>query len=96
MKYRKKPVEVNAFLWEVKNETPNDAVHLLLPDWFVKYADWWVYVSPENPQYLFLEYKVGRKTHYVAPGEYILQNPDYPEDIYPCPRKTFLATYEGV
>lgn len=86
MKYRKKPVIIEAFEWNAEQgkEKPNwfiDAIH-----------SGKVYYQGGEPGYYTIETLEGNMT--ANAGDYIIQG--IKGEIYPCKPDIFLATYDKV
>ena len=84
MRYRKKPVEVEAFRWTGGQDQTED------PAWFVEAFKAGV-VSVRCP-YLYIDTLEG--THTANPGDYIIRG--VKGELYPCKPDIFRATYEPV
>lgn len=82
MRYRKKPVEVEAFKWTGGQDQAED------PVWFVEAFKAGV-VSVRYP-YLYIDTFEG--IHTANPGDYIIRG--VKGELYPCKPDIFEATYE--
>lgn len=81
MKYRKKPVEVEAFQWTGKKaQVP--------PDWASKLPR----ISIGNGCCLVIDTVAGRL--YANPGNFIIKEPQ--GGMYPCDEEIFKQEYEAV
>jgi hypothetical protein len=85
MKYRKKPVEIDAFIWYY------EMAAISFPEWFVD-AVVEEKVVPNVGGTLFIETLEGRMI--AQSGDYIIKG--VKEEIYPCRRDIFEMTYEKV
>lgn len=93
MKYRKKPVEVEAWQWEGKwlNECEN------VPKWIwdaVEDYDIIEYIDPIYKDDSILEIDTLEGTHTARPGDYIIKG--VKGELYPCKPEIFEMTYEEV
>ncbi len=92
MKYRKKPVEVEAWQWEGKwlDECKN------VPQWILEAENSNIItVTPADPEEdSFMSIKKIGKTHIARPGDYIIKG--VKGELYPCKPDIFEATYEAV
>lgn len=90
MKYRKKPVEVEAFRWTGGIDQTED------PEWIVEaIKDGRVAVRPGNykrPPYMVIQTLEG--SHIAQPGDYIIRG--VAGELYPCKPGIFERTYEVV
>jgi hypothetical protein len=82
MKYRKKPVVVEAFQWKGHG--------------FVKFPEWWERAVQSGEVFsqgkkAFIETLEGRMT--ATPSDYIIQGVN--GEIYPCKADIFEKTYEA-
>ena len=84
MRYRKKPVEVEAFRWTGGQDQTED------PAWIVEAIRAGV-VSVRYP-YLYIDTLEG--THTANPGDYIIRG--VKGELYPCKPDIFEMTYEEV
>ncbi|NCC96422.1 MAG: hypothetical protein EOM02_06225 [Synergistales bacterium] len=82
MRYRKKPVEVEAFRWTGGQDQTED------PVWIVEAIKKGV-VSVSYP-YLYINTLEG--VHKANPGDYIIRG--VKGELYPCKPDIFEATYE--
>lgn len=95
MKYRKKPVEVEAFQYD--GDLKGSDGNYYVPDWAVKEFEDGImrfgsYTSDEIPCELFIDTLEG--THHVSVGDYIIQGIN--GELYPCKPDIFEKTYEKV
>lgn len=89
MKYKKKPVIIDAFQWTGRPEQEDD------PEWIlnaINTGDAWF----ENPgtDNVKLMIRTLEGTHEATVGDYIIRG--IKGEIYPCKPDIFLATYEPV
>ena len=86
MKYRKKPVEIEAFKW-----SPGDIENQ--PDWFkARVVDGSIYYQGGDVPYYTIETLEGKMK--ANQGDYIIQG--VKGEIYPCKPDIFEATYDVV
>lgn len=95
MKYRKKPVEIEAFQYD--GDLKGSDGNYYVPDWAVKaFEDGIMHfegcTSDEPPCELFIDTLEG--THHVSVGDYIIQGIN--GELYPCKPDIFEKTYEKV
>lgn len=93
MRYRKKPVVVEAWQWDGNFlEDCKD-----VPQWLYEaeergdveaYADWY------NAEESFMEIETLEGTHIAKPGDYIIKG--IQGELYPCKPDIFEQTYEEV
>ncbi|NCC96396.1 MAG: hypothetical protein EOM02_06095 [Synergistales bacterium] len=83
MRYRKKPVEVEAFRWTGKDSD-------VLPEWLVVAMQ--QRIVAKRYTYLYIDTLEG--THRADPGDYIIQG--VKGELYPCKPDIFEMTYEEV
>lgn len=95
MKYRKKPVEIEAFQYD--GDLKNSKGEWYVPDWAVTafksgimYYDSWN--GREEPCELFINTLEGR--HHVSVGDYVIKGVH--GELYPCKPDIFTETYEAV
>ena len=94
MKYRKKPVEVEAFQYD--GDFQNSNGNFYVPDWAVEafregiihYGD----REPQKPWELYITTLEGE--HHVSVNDYIIQG--VAGELYPCKPGIFEQTYEVV
>lgn len=94
MKYRKKPVVIEAFQYDGDLKDSNREYYV--PDWAVKAFEDGImhYDSPDcdsPPCELYIDTLEG--THHVSVGDYIIQGVD--GELYPCKPEIFAKTYEA-
>lgn len=93
MKYRKKPVVIEAFQYD--GDLTGSTGKYYVPAWAIKAfeSDVMYYGSERNnepPFELYIDTLEG--THHVSVGDYIIQGVN--GEIYPCKPDIFLKTYE--
>ena len=90
MKYRKKPVVIEAFCWTGDIDQSED------PEWIVKAVrSGKARIMPGNymrSPYMIIE--TLEEEHIAWPGDYIIQG--VAGELYPCKPNIFLKTYEEV
>lgn len=89
MKYRKKPVIIDAFQWTGSADQEDD------PDWIIKAimdGDAW-FENIGTPDEKFMIHTL-EGAHEASVGDYIIRG--IKGEIYPCKPDIFLATYEPV
>lgn len=86
MKYRKKPVVINACPWNPV------APIMMYPDWLKSALDERKVevVFDDDEAYLLIHTLEG--DHYASPGDYIIQG--VAGELYPCKPDIFARTYE--
>lgn len=93
MKYRKKPVEIEAFKYD--GDLMGSDGKYYVPDWAVKALEnlgmYYDYIDG-NPHELFIRTLEG--DHHVSVGDYIIQG--VKGELYPCKPDIFEMTYENV
>lgn len=95
MKYRKKPVEIEAFQYD--GDLMNSKGEYYVPDWAVEAFEngimyYNIPVSPLIPPHeLYIKTLEG--THHVSVGDYVIQG--IKGELYPCKPDIFEATYES-
>lgn len=87
MKYRKKPVEIEAFQYD------GDIVYSpdipCVPDWaFAALGDGTMYYEGQGELYI----KTLEGDHHVSPGDYIIRGVQ--DELYACKPDIFEQTYE--
>lgn len=94
-KYRKKPVEIEAFQYDGDLMTSDGNYYV--PDWAVKafedgimYYDSWN--GREEPCELFINTLEGR--HHVSINDYVIKGVE--GELYPCKLDIFEKTYEKI
>lgn len=95
MKYRKKPVVIEAFQYD--GDLKGSDGKYYVPDWAVKAYENGVmrYDSPDcdsPPCELYIDTLEG--AHHVSVGDYIIQGVN--GELYPCKPEIFAKTYEEV
>lgn len=96
MKYRKKPVVIEAFQYDGDLKGSNGQYYI--PEWAVKAFEKGVmfYKSPLSPLHspyeLFIKTLEGEM--HVSVGDYVIQGVN--GELYPCKPEIFKQTYEGV
>lgn len=91
MKYRKKPVVVDA--WQYDGDLKNSDGEFYCPDWVEKaFADGTLYYGTwgDGPSELIARTLEG--DHHVSVGDYIIQG--VAGELYPCKPDIFARTYE--
>lgn len=87
-KYRKKPVEIEAFRWTGGPDQAED------PEWIIekiKSGDVWFYAEERGT---FMQIQTLEGVMQATPGDWIIQG--VKGEIYPCKPDIFEATYEPV
>lgn len=95
MKYRKKPVEIEAFQYD--GDLKDSEGNYYVPDWAVKaFEDGIMYFRSlklnEPPCELFIDTLEG--THHASIGDYIIQGVN--GELYPCKPEIFNKIYEPI
>lgn len=96
MKYRKKPVEIEAFQYD--GDLKNSKGEWYVPEWAVKAFENGVmyYKNPVSP--LLSPYELYIKTlegeHHVSVNDFVIRGVQ--GELYPCKPDIFEATYEAV
>lgn len=97
MKYRKKPVVIEAFQYD--GDLKNSDGEYRVPDWAIEAFESGVmhhyspYKYPDDTALeLFIDTLEG--THYVSVGDYIIRGVQ--GELYPCKPDIFRETYEEV
>ena len=93
MKYRKKPVVIEAFKYD--GDLQDSEGNFYVPSWAVKaYADGVMYYGSRGsePYELFINTLEG--THHVSVGDYVIKGVN--GELYPCKPDIFEKTYEAV
>lgn len=97
MKYRKKPVEIEAFQYD--GDLINSKGEYYVPEWAVEaYLNGIMFYGcgrDDNEEYieeLFIKTLEG--THHVSVGDYVIQG--IKGELYPCKPDIFEKTYELV
>lgn len=89
MKYRKKPVIINAFKWTGDQNQTED------PEWIVEaLKKQWPQSGAARINNLFLQIMTLEGIHTANPGDYIIQG--VKGELYPCKPDIFELTYEKV
>ena len=91
MKYRKKPVTVEAFKWNGKPQTADD-----LPDWMLDamVSGKLVFSLCEQSKLPCILIETIEGVMKAYPGYWIIQG--VKKELYPCRSDVFLSTYEPV
>lgn len=92
MKYRKKPVEVEAWQWE-----GNSLIFADEPDWILdafENGDIDEYIDYYDPSDSYLEIETLEGAHTARPGDYIIKG--VKGELYSCKPDIFEMTYEVV
>lgn len=95
MKYRKKPVIIEAFQYD--GDLKGSDGKYYVPEWMVRAVENGIaYYAQENPVEPPIElYIVTLEGHYhVSVGDFIIQGVN--GELYPCKRDIFEKTYEAV
>lgn len=93
MKYKKKPVIIEAFQYDGDLKDSNGMYYV--PDWAIRaISEGVMYYAPlkKNPSELFIKTLEG--THHCSVGDYIIQGVN--GELYPCKPDIFEKTYEVV
>lgn len=98
MKYRKKPVEIEAFQYD--GDLMNSKGEYYVPKWAVEAYEKGIMfygcgmgdTEEEYIEELFIETLEG--THHVSVGDYVIQG--IKGELYPCKPDIFEATYEAI
>lgn len=86
MKYRKKPVVIEAFQFYMDSSSPN---------WFNKaLSSGEVFIDDDGPNDVCYRIKTLEGLMIARPGDYIIQG--IKGEIYPCKADIFEASYEAV
>lgn len=92
MKYRKKPVEIEAFKYD--GDLKGSDGKYYVPDWAVEaFENGTMYYGTlkfDNPPELFIHTLEG--THHVSIGDYVIRG--VKGELYPCKPYIFEETYE--
>lgn len=89
MRYRKKPVEVEAFQWS------GETGEIVVPEWFAEYVETQCSPIAQNKfgeSVVLIETLEGIMT--AEPGDYIIKG--VKGELYPCKPDIFHMTYEPV
>ncbi|MCO7121931.1 hypothetical protein NIA71_08200 [Ihubacter massiliensis] len=87
MKYRKKPVEVEAFRWTGGIDQTED------PEWIVEaIKDGRVVITSDNYNTPYMVIQTLKGSHIAQPGDYIIKG--VAGELYPCKPAIFEQTYE--
>ncbi len=93
MKYRKKPVVIEAFQYDGDLKGPDGQYYV--PNWAVKaYEDGTMYYGELDGQPGELFIKTLEGVHRASVGDYIIQGVN--GELYPCKPDIFEKTYEVV
>lgn len=90
MKFKKKPVIIEAFQYGGDIFNCNGNYYSFLPDWFTKALDEEIAFFEGNELYL----KTLEGNHHVSVYDYIIQG--IKKELYACKPDIFLETYEKV
>ena len=89
MRYRKKPVEIEAFQWTGGPEQRED------PEWILKaIADGIAWFENPGTPYVKFMIRTLEGVHEASVGDYIIRG--IVGEIYPCKPDIFVKTYERV
>lgn len=97
MKYRKKPVVIEAFQWTGGEDQLED------PEWIVEAIESGVceiirtertYLTRKSPDKVFMAIKTLEGLQYALPGDYIIRG--VKGELYACKPDIFEVTYEPV
>ena len=89
MKYRKKPVVIEAFQWTGNQYQTED------PEWIVKaIKDGTVWFNNQGTEHCNMEIKTLEGNHIANRGDWIIKG--VRGELYPCKPDIFEATYEPV
>lgn len=87
MKYRKKPVVIEAFKWT------GDIIQKEDPEWIVEaIKDGIVWFNNSGTELCNMEIKTLEGNHITSRGDYIIKG--IKNELYPCKPDIFEATYE--
>ena len=94
MRFRKKPVEIEAFQYDGDLKYSNGEWYV--PDWAVSaFENGTMYYDSrsvkEEPCELFINTLEGR--HHVSVGDYVIKGVH--DELYPCKPDIFVETYEA-
>ena len=86
MKYRKKPVIIEAFCWNDQEERP---------EWYIEAVQKGIIIIPENTnQQCVAQIKTLEGVMDVSITDYIIKGVE--NEIYPCKYSIFKQTYEKI
>ena len=89
MKYRKKPVVIEAFKWT------GDIIQKEDPEWIVEaIKDGVAWFNNSGTESCNMEIKTLEGNHIASRGDYIIKG--IKDELYPCKPDIFEATYEVV
>ena len=89
MKYRKKPVVIEAFKWTWDITQKED------PEWIIEaIKDGVVWFNNSGTELCNMEIKTLEGNHIASRGDYIIKG--IKDELYPCKPDIFEATYEIV
>lgn len=89
MKYRKKPVVIEAFKWT------GDIIQKEDPEWIIEaIKDGIVWFNNSGTELCNMEIKTLEGNHIASRGDYIIKG--IKNELYPCKPDIFEATYEIV
>lgn len=92
MKYRKKPVVIEA--WHFKKEFQNQVTVTIIPKWVLNAMDSGEIHVNRKGDFCTLEIKTLEGVMVAQPGDYVIQG--VKGEIYPCKPDIFEMTYEPV
>lgn len=91
MKYRKKPVVIEAFQYDGDLKGADGQYYV--PRWAVKaFESGTMFYGNEEPWELYIDTLEG--THHVSVGDFVIQGVN--GELYPCKPDIFAKTYEAV
>ena len=94
MKFRKKPVEVEAVNWHLQEYADNPLTFDEVPDWLKKAIEDSIIIPlwTGGVDYWYLEIKTLEGVMRVEPGDWIIRG--VKGELYPCKPDIFEQTYE--
>ena len=91
MKYRKKPVVIEAFQFD--GDLMNSSGRFYVPEWAVTaFKERIIFYGEQDPWELYIKTLEGN--HHVSVGDYIIKGVN--GELYPCKPDIFEKTYERV
>lgn len=95
MKYRKKPIVIEAVQYPV-NEIPDNPLEFReVPDWLKEAVDQGKIVPVQSTEdYYYLDITTPEGVMRMGPEDWIIQG--VKGEIYPCKKEIFKLTYEAV
>ena len=91
MKYRKKPVVIDAFQYD--GDLMNRDGEFYVPDWAIEaFKSEIMYYGDDDPWEMYIRTLEGN--HHVSVGDYIIQGTK--GELYPCKPDIFERTYEPI